>query len=69
MLVDNETNDTLKVYRGVGKLVYKKNFLSIAPNSLEVLEIPQKVNLYFLRKDSCLGFTSYTKYNQLITIK
>ncbi len=68
-LVNNETNDTLKVYRGVGKLVYKKNFMSIAPNSLEVLERPQKVNLYFFRKDSCIGFTSHTKYNQLITIK
>ncbi|MFM7859768.1 MAG: hypothetical protein ACKO96_49510, partial [Flammeovirgaceae bacterium] len=68
-LVNNETNDTLKVYRAIGEFIYKKNFVLIAPNSLIVLEHPQRVKLYFFRKDSCIGFTRHTKYNQLITIK
>jgi hypothetical protein len=68
-LVNNDTNDTVKVYRAMGDLIYKKSQLSIAPNSLKVLEHRLRVKLYFFRKDSCIGYTSHTKYNQLITIK
>jgi hypothetical protein len=68
MLIKNDANDTIKGYVGTSEFSFNE-FDPIAPRELKVIELPLNMNLYFFKKDSCLGFTSHAKYNQLITIE
>lgn len=68
MLIKSEAKDTIRGYLGTTESrLYE--FDPIAPGALKVIELPLNMNLYFFGKDSCLGVTRQTKYNQLITIK
>ena len=69
VMVKNHTKDTLSIYPGVDNTRDPILYERVDPGDFKVIELPLKMNLYFFQKDSCIGFTSHSKYNQLISIQ
>ena len=68
-LVKNQTKDTLHIYGGASRFRGMNEYAIVVPRESKVLRLPLNSKLYFFRKDACIGSTTYTKYNQSITIK